>query len=117
MRVKNLPLKRLSSRNVSVASPEGTVVRHHDHLIHMIVEGLGHLVECPDILVESWDCKYVGPVAEVRHEIYISTIITNGRGKPEWVSAAFGGPFVPDKPLTWPKLLDPCDRIVSHRVV
>ena len=54
MHMEDLPLPIRGVGCVSIASAIVTVIRHHNHLVHVVMQGESHVVERFHILVQGW---------------------------------------------------------------
>ena len=99
MQMKNLPMKRLAERHVEAAAAKLAVVHHDYTLKHVIVEALGHTVECADILIQRTHDINVVSRFEVRRQSEVGCVVANGGTQLQRPVGQIAIPLILNNPL------------------
>ena len=77
MQVKDLFLKRFSIGNIGIASTKMRMIGEDHHLLHMMVERIGHPVESTHVAVQCRNRVNVGSFLQVRSQSQIGGVIAD----------------------------------------
>ena len=83
-----------------------TVVRHHNHLMHVVMQGECHIVERFQILVQGRDGKNVGSILQIGRQTKICCVKADGRSQPKRITVCIIGPIISNQPLAWAERLN-----------